>query len=298
MQNQNTRLLSKLSLLIPENDYHAIMHDQAGNTSFYPHYHDYYEITFYLGDQDAPYRTEDADYIVHKGDVLFCRMFETHIMDCAENAGHMRFCLGIEPRILGDYSKKSANLYLMFSSQNPQYPILHLDMLCFQKYLHMIEELRKLGDSPGEEVVASSIVHRILGCLYCDMALDDAQAPANLQHIRLVGSILHYIEEHLAEPISLQTIAKKYNYSVTYVSKLFKNVTGSSLVSYIIEKRIGRARQLMYENIEIMQIAERVGYHNYSNFYKSFKKAAGVSPEEYRRQLAASREHGVPFNQI
>lgn len=290
MDKPDTRLLSKLSLLIPENDYHAVMHDRAGNTSYYDHYHDYYEITFYLGDREAPYRTEDAVYTVHKGDVIFCRMFETHMMDCAENAGHMRFCIGIEPRILGDYSKKSANLYLMFSSQNPQYPILHLDMMRFQKYLHMIDEMRQLGNSPGEEVVANSIVHRMLGYLYCDMALDPGQDASNLQHIRLVGSILHYIEENLAEPISLQEIARKYNYSVTYVSKLFKSVTGSSLVSYIIEKRIGRARQLMYENIEIMQIAEQVGYHNYSNFYKSFKKAMGISPEEYRRRLAAARD--------
>ena len=39
------------------------------------------------------------------------------------------------------------------------------------------------------------------------------------------------------------------------------------------------------ENLEIMQIAEQVGYRNYSNFYKAFKKATGTSPEEYRRQL-------------
>ena len=45
------------------------------------------------------------------------------------------------------------------------------------------------------------------------------------------------------------------------------------------------ALQLMYEDLEITEIAERVGYHNYSNFYKAFKKAVGISPEEYRRQL-------------
>ena len=105
-----------------------------------------------------------------------------------------------------------------------------------------------------------------------------------MQHIRLVGSILHYVEQNLSEPLSLQDIAEKYNYSITYISKLFKSVTGSSLVSYIIEKRIARARQLMYEDLEIMEIAERVGYHNYSNFYKAFKKSTGSSPEEYRRQ--------------
>lgn len=286
MEAQDTRLLSKLSLLIPENDYHAAMHECDQNASFYEHYHDYYEITFYLGDQEALYRKEATTYTVQKGDVIFCRMFESHIMDCAENEGHMRFCIGIEPRILGNYSKKRANLYQMFSEQNAHYPIMHLDMMQLQKYLRLIEEFRGLGSSPGEQVIASSLVHRMLGCLYCDMEMEMDQDTIRLQHVHLVGSILHYIEENLAEMISLQAIAKKYNYSITYISKLFKGVTGSSLVSYIIEKRIARAKQLMYENIEIMQIAERVGYRNYSNFYKAFKKATGVSPEEYRRRLA------------
>ena len=285
MQSRASKLLSKLSLLIPENDFHARMHAHGPNTSYFYHYHDYYEVTFYLGEQDASYLTGNTTYTVSKGDIIFCRMFDCHIMDCAANEDHLRFCIGIEPRILGNYSKKSANLYLMFSSQNPNYPIMHLDMLELQKYLRMIEDFQQLGTSPGEQVIASSIVHRILGCLYCDMQLDVGPDTTNLQHIRLVGSILHYIEQNLAEPLSLQQIAQQYNYSVTYVSKLFKSVTGSSLVSYIIEKRIGRAKQLMYENIEIMQIAERVGYHNYSNFYKAFKKATGISPEEYRRQL-------------
>lgn len=285
MQARDAKLLSKLSLLIPENDFHAIMHDHGKNSSFYYHYHDYYEVDFYLGDQEVPYRKGDEVYTIHKGDIIFCRMFENHIVDCENNEGHMRFCLGIEPQILGNYSKQSANLYLMFSGQNPNYPIMHLDMLQLQKYLHMIEELRQLGNSPGEQVIASSIVHRILGCLYCDMQLEMSQDTSGLQHIQLVGSILHYIEQNLSEALSLQEIAQKYNYSVTYISKLFKHVTGSSLVSYIIDKRISRAKQLMYADIEIMQIAERVGYRNYSNFYKAFKKATGTSPEEYRRQL-------------
>ena len=286
MPARDSKLLSKLSLLIPENDFHIQMHDHGVSNSFYYHHHDYYEITFYLGDQDVVYRKDDAAYTISKGDIIFCRMFEGHIVDCPNNDSHARFCIGIEPRILWTYSKKSANLYHLFSSQNDHYPILHVDMLQLQKYLRMIEELRQLGGSPGEQVVASSIVHRLLGCLYCDIHLEQAPDTTALQHIRLVGSILHYVEQNLSEPLSLQDIAEKYNYSITYISKLFKSVTGSSLVSYIIEKRIARARQLMYEDLEIMEIAERVGYHNYSNFYKAFKKSTGSSPEEYRRQLA------------
>lgn len=74
MQGQDSKLLSKLSLLIPENDFHARMHESGPNSSFYYHYHDYYEITFYLGEQDAIYLKGDVTYTIHKGDIIFCRM--------------------------------------------------------------------------------------------------------------------------------------------------------------------------------------------------------------------------------
>ena len=285
MQEHDSMLLSKLSLLIPENDFHIQMHAHGDNSRHYRHHHDYYEINFYLGDEDSVYQCGKTVYPLHKGDIVFCCMFESHIMDFQKNDGHARFSIGIEPQILWSYSKKIENLYQMFSPQNPYYPIMHADTMQLQKYLRMIEELRQLDSTPGEQIISSAIVHRILGCLYCDLHLEDSPDTASFQHIRLVGSILHYVEQNLSEKLFLQDIAEKYNYSVTYISKLFKNVTGSSLVSYIIEKRIARARQLMYEDLEITEIAERVGYHNYSNFYKAFKKAVGISPEEYRRQL-------------
>ncbi len=285
MQDHELKLLSKLSLAITENDYHVRKYAEGRSTTHYLHYHDYYEIVFYLGEEDCPYRSGDTVYTLRRGDVAFYRMFDSHIIDCTVNEGHLRYNIGIEPRILGNYSKRGANLYMMFDHQNPTYPILHLEEEPLQKYLQLLEEFHQLDSSPGDQLVAGGLLHHILGLLYRDMSLETIQDNANLQHVRLVGSILHYIEQNLSGSLSLQEIAQQHNYSVTYISKMFKSVTGSSLVSYIIEKRISRARHLMYEDLEIMEIAEQVGYRNYSNFYKAFKKATGVSPEEYRRNL-------------
>ena len=87
---------------LSENDYHARMHEHGANDTYYYHYHDYYEITFYLGEQDTDYLRENVHYTMRKGDIIFCRMFENHIMDCPNNDGHMRFCIGMEPRNLAD----------------------------------------------------------------------------------------------------------------------------------------------------------------------------------------------------
>ena len=146
--------------MISENEFHALLHAQGKNQTDYYHYHDYYEILFYLGEREVRYEKDNWSTVIRKGDVVFCRMFENHIVDCAENEGHLRFCVGIEPHLLGGFSKKDASLYLLFSNQNPNYPVMHLDMVRMQKYLWMIEEFQQLGNSPGERIIASSIIHR------------------------------------------------------------------------------------------------------------------------------------------
>ena len=73
MQEHDSMLLSKLSLLIPENDFHIQMHAHGDNSRHYRHHHDYYEINFYLGDEDSVYQCGKTVYPLHKGDIVFCR---------------------------------------------------------------------------------------------------------------------------------------------------------------------------------------------------------------------------------
>ena len=96
--------------------------------------------------------------------------------------------------------------------------------------------------------------------------------------------LYHFIEQNLDQDLSLDRVAQHYNYSPAYISRIFKEITGSSLVRYIIEKRIGCAKQMLYDDMEIMRVAEKVGYRNYSNFYKAFRKAVGCGPEEFRKK--------------
>ena len=42
--------------------------------------------------------------------------------------------------------------------------------------------------------------------------------------------------------------------------------------------------EMLYDDMEIMRVAEKVGYRNYSNFYKAFRKAVGCGPEEFRKK--------------
>ena len=87
-------------------------------------------------------------------------------------------------------------------------------------------------------------------------------------------------EHHL----TLEELAAASNYSVSYISRVFKQMTGQTLVQYILEKRILIAKQLIGQGAALGEAARQVGFPNYSYFYRCFTKAEGMTPKEYLKR--------------
>jgi len=110
-------------------------------------------------------------------------------------------------------------------------------------------------------------------------------ADAYLSERRLSHLILLYIQENF-QSVSLQSIADEFNMSISAVSQLVKNKTGKSYSKHLLEIRIEKAQELLRNtNDSIETVAEKVGYSDYFYFMKFFKKATGMSPSEYRKNL-------------
>lgn len=99
----------------------------------------------------------------------------------------------------------------------------------------------------------------------------------------VVSSIKKYIDQHYTEEINSNDIANIFYIDSDYASKLFKKEYGVSLKSYIINKRIETAKELLSNSsIPVNIAASNVGYENYSYFTRLFKKVTGMTPIEYR----------------
>jgi len=73
------------------------------------------------------------------------------------------------------------------------------------------------------------------------------------------------------------------NLNSNYLSNYFKAQTGQNLWTYILEKRMEKACQLLMEsNLKVFEIAHLCGYQNDKYFLKLFKSRFGISPKEYR----------------
>lgn len=112
------------------------------------------------------------------------------------------------------------------------------------------------------------------------------QITDNLISTELLGqNILQYIDTHYTEELRLPDLAARYHFSPSYFSTLFKKHTGTTLTRYITTKRITLAKRLLNEsNISIQDIVERIGYNDYFQFIKVFKREVGVTPGHYRNK--------------
>jgi two-component system response regulator YesN len=97
--------------------------------------------------------------------------------------------------------------------------------------------------------------------------------------------VLHYVEHHYNEDLSLDSVASKINLSSGYLSNYIKQKTGVTFSEHIMEVRIRKAKEMLRDSsLPIGVIAEKIGYYSATSFNRWFKKATGLSPGEYRRQ--------------
>ncbi|MBD2847775.1 helix-turn-helix domain-containing protein [Paenibacillus sp. IB182496] len=100
----------------------------------------------------------------------------------------------------------------------------------------------------------------------------------------LAEAVLRHLETHYADStLSVNQLAESYRISPNYLSTIFKEHTGRSLVDTLSQLRVEAACRLLLETpLKLNEIAGRTGYTNVSSFLRNFKKSRGMTPTEYR----------------
>ncbi len=106
----------------------------------------------------------------------------------------------------------------------------------------------------------------------------------------LADQVARYIQEHIREAISLETMASQFHYSTRYLTRVFKRKFGCSPTDYTIHKRIELAKTLLdTTDASIREAAANVGYSDMYYFSKLFKKQTGVTPRQYKLRPSSGR---------
>jgi len=100
-----------------------------------------------------------------------------------------------------------------------------------------------------------------------------------------VRRVQDYIAEKYSRNLSLANLAQVFQVEGSYLSKAFRQVTGSTLVGTIAQTRIEKAEEYIRDrDLSLTEVASLVGYEEYAYFNRVFRKIAGISPSDYKNR--------------
>ena len=115
---------------------------------------------------------------------------------------------------------------------------------------------------------------------------------ASSRYEDVVSEVIHYIEDNYAqEELSLNLLASHVNFSPNHLSMIFSQQTGQTLIRYLTDYRMNRAKELLRcSSKKSSVISMEVGYKDPHYFSYLFKKTQGMTPTQYRGGRAAEGE--------
>lgn len=120
--------------------------------------------------------------------------------------------------------------------------------------------------------------------LSADFKASGQRTPLSDNHI--FESIETYIRQHLDEEITLQTVADRFFYNPSYLSRLFKTKLNKNYMSFVTEIRIQAAQHYLRDpNYLVTDVCGMCGYKSYKHFVKTFRVVTGMTPTDYRKGI-------------
>ena len=114
--------------------------------------------------------------------------------------------------------------------------------------------------------------------------------PRNYDYIEFVRE---YIAENYMGELSLTELAQTAHLSVSYLSSLFRREVGRSFREYLLATRMEKARELAASGEHsLVEISQLVGYRDYAQFSKMYKKYHGVSPSTDSQSAKKHKQQG------
>lgn len=102
-----------------------------------------------------------------------------------------------------------------------------------------------------------------------------------------VGEIIQYLSEHIGDKVTLQDVMKEFSINRNRLNELFVKETSMTCLNYFVKMRVNLAQIMLAETeLQIGEIAARVGYEDSNYFIKVFKKFSGMTPSKYRESFS------------
>lgn len=246
--------------------------------------HPQYEI-FLLLEGDVTMLINSQRYMIKNGALVLLTSRDLHISMNNAPRTYKRITVMFDPHAIRQFNTEHTNLLDCFSiAASKQRNILYLSAEQIQTVQTLADPILTNGRSDrfGDDI---TVLTSLLSLLIFINRLYRSHLPkiAPLPLTPIIREIVDYVDSHIDEELSVQSLCHHFSYSVAYISAQFSKQMGLPLKQFIITKKIALAKQLLAESLSVTQVYERCGFGDYSNFIRTFKKAVGVSPLQWQK---------------
>ncbi len=243
------------------------------------HYHDFNKIIIFISGS-VTYLIEGRAYKLKPWDILLVSSSEVHKPMIDPSVRYERIAVWVNPGFLANHSNE-CDLFTCFRLAKESNNLLRLEdsrLSQIQSLLLNMEEACKSVDF-GSGVLKNSIFLQLLVILTRELISGRGKCEiSDIASDESIRSILDHINANIRDDLSIDTLAARFYMSRYHLMHKFKQLTGYTIHSYILQKRLINADSLIRNGVPALQACEASGFNDYSNFVRLYKRFFGVSP--------------------
>ncbi len=252
--------------------HHSIDKNPASNM-FVTHTHGNYEI-FMLIKGDCEYKIEGSVYPLSPFDILIMRPMEFHKLHLSSDKTYERVVMQFSPELIGQLDPDKTLLTCFDQRRLGENNLIPAKLVILKR----LESNFTFLESHLTKACGVSALIKLLAQIN-DVYSSEATPPNKGSGDVVVQRIIAYINDNITETISLDTIERYMFLNKFHLNRLFKKATGSTIIDYIIRKRLLLAQHFIKTGYTPNNACKACGFGEYSSFYRAYKKQFAVSPK-------------------
>lgn len=244
--------------------------EKPDSKMFHMHTHGDYEIYCFLSGS-AKYFVEGTVYPLRPRDILLIKKGEAHTLLIDDDRPYERIVINFDADAILTDKRKEIVTFLDGRGLGEK-NCFHASVFKDSHWIYYLKELCKSRDVQRKQIYLTVLLCELMeqhsGCVSRDVYHDT------------ISELILYINEHLFENLTLETLCEKFYISKPHLNRRFKQVTGTTVWDYVKRKRLLKAREMLQTGTRPTAVFSLCGFNDYSSFYVAYRKEFACAPKE------------------